>query len=92
MIAHVRQCTADVAENVGILAVEGNRALGSVAGNHQKPGNAGQRDADVLPQHLRRPGNGVVSVTVGEWQNRQMIEKVTDAMVSIEGEAMRGVT
>ena len=25
-------------------------------------------------------------------QKRQMIEKVTDAMVSIEGEAMRGVT
>jgi 4-oxalocrotonate tautomerase len=25
-------------------------------------------------------------------QKREMIEKVTDAMVSIEGEAMRGVT
>ena len=35
--------------------------------------------------------NVIENVFTGE-QKRRMIEKVTDAMVSIEGEAMRGVT
>lgn len=34
----------------------------------------------------------VIENVFSDEQKRQMIEKVTDAMVSIEGEAMRGVT
>ena len=34
----------------------------------------------------------VIDGVVTPEQKRQMIEKVTDTMVSIEGEAMRGVT
>ena len=34
----------------------------------------------------------VIENVFTEDQKREMIEKVTDAMVSIEGEAMRGIT
>jgi len=34
----------------------------------------------------------VIENVFSKAQKREMIEKVTDAMVSIEGEAMRGVT
>lgn len=34
----------------------------------------------------------VIENIFSEEQKRQMIEKITDAMVSIEGEAMRGIT
>jgi len=34
----------------------------------------------------------VIENVFNKEQKREMIEKVTDAMVSIEGEAMRGVT
>ncbi|MEN8170118.1 MAG: 4-oxalocrotonate tautomerase family protein [Pseudomonadota bacterium] len=34
----------------------------------------------------------VLESTFTEEQKREMIEKVTDAIVSIEGEAMRGIT
>lgn len=34
----------------------------------------------------------VIENVFADEQKREMIEKVTDAMVSIEGEAMRGVT
>ncbi|MBI5891470.1 MAG: 4-oxalocrotonate tautomerase family protein [Nitrosomonadales bacterium] len=34
----------------------------------------------------------VIENVFSEEQKREMIDKVTDAMVSIEGEAMRGIT
>ena len=34
----------------------------------------------------------VVENVLSDEQKREMIEKVTDALVSIEGEAMRGIT
>jgi 4-oxalocrotonate tautomerase len=34
----------------------------------------------------------VIENVFSEEQKREMIEKVTDTMVSIEGEAMRGIT
>jgi 4-oxalocrotonate tautomerase len=34
----------------------------------------------------------VIEGVFNEQQKREMIERVTDAMVSVEGEAMRGVT